>query len=111
MSSSEDLATPCLQPCTPVLPDSSGHNTASCHLLPARGQPLPPPGHSLIILRKCPQPLLSMSLWALLPGVSAGPPRARTESNVLPHGPSYYMRTPPVGASRPSRPIDGSQRL
>src|SRR5258708_3045829 len=111
MSSSEDLATPCLQPCTLVLPDSSSHNTASCHLLPARGQPLPPPGHSLIILRKCPQPLLSMSSWALLPAVGAGRHRGGTGSNVLPHGPCYYMRTPPVGASRPSRPVDGSQRL
>src|SRR5258705_3874865 len=111
MSSSEDLATPCLQPRTPVLPDGSGHNTTSCHLLPARGQPLPPPGHSLIILQKCLQPLLSMSLWALLPGVGAGPHRARTGSNVLLHGPCYYMQTPPVVASQPSCPVDGSQRL
>src|SRR5258708_39066715 len=83
MSSSEDLATPCLQPCTLALPDSSGHNTASCHLLPTRGQPLPPPGHGLIISRKCPQP----------------------------HGPCCYMRTLPVGASQPSCPVNGSQRL
>src|SRR5258707_4200297 len=33
------------------------------------------------------------------------------KKDVLPHGPCYYMRTPPVGASRPSRPGDGSQRL
>src|SRR5258708_23455216 len=111
MSSSEDLATPCLQPCTPVLPDGSGHNTTSCHLLPARGQPLPPPGHGLIISQKCPQPLLLMSSWALLPGVGAGPHQAQTGSNMLLHGPCYYMRTPPVGASQPSRPVDGSQRL
>src|SRR5260221_1204028 len=111
MSSSEDLATPCLQPCTPALPDSSGHNTASCHPLPTRGWPLPPPGHSLIISRKCPQPLLLMSSWALLPGVGAGPHQARMGSDVLPHGPCYYMRTLPVGASQPSRPVDGSQRL
>src|SRR5258708_29137180 len=44
MSSSEDLATPCLQPCTPALPDGSGHNTTSCHPLPAQGWPLPPHG-------------------------------------------------------------------
>src|SRR5258708_1541438 len=65
MSSSEDLATPCLQPCTPVLPDGSGHNTASCHLQPARGWLLPPAGHGLIISQKCLQPLLSMSSWVL----------------------------------------------
>src|SRR5258708_31793618 len=111
MSSSEGLATPCLQPCPLVLLDGSGHNAASCHLLPARGRPLPPPGHGLIISQKCPQPLLSMSSWALLPGVGAGPHRAQTGSDVLPRGPCYYMRTPPVGASRPSRPVDGSQRL
>src|SRR5258707_13975328 len=111
MSSSEDLATSCLQPCTPALPDGSGHNTASCHPLPPRGWPLPPPGHGLIILRKCLQPLLSMSSWALLPGVGAGPHRAQMGSDVLLHGPCYYMRTPPVGASQPSRPVDGSQRL
>src|SRR3989442_351141 len=111
MNSSEYLATPCLQPCTPALPDGSSHNTASCHLLPARGQPLPPPRHALIILRNGPQPLLSMSSWALLQGVGAGLHRARTGSDVLPRGPCYYMRTPPVGASRPSRPVDGSQRL
>src|SRR5260221_8074365 len=110
MSSSEDLATPCLQPCTLALPDGSGHNTASCHLLPAQGWPLPP-GHSLIISRKCPQPLLSMSLWALLPGVGAGPHRAQMGSNVLPHGPCCYMQTPPVGASWPSHPVNGSRRL
>src|SRR5260221_10670784 len=111
MSSSEDLATPCLQPCTPALPDGSGHNTASCHLLPAQGRPLPPPGHSLIVSQKCPQPLLLMSSWALLPGMGAGPHRARTGSNVLPCGPCYYMQTPPVGASWPSHPVDASQRL
>src|SRR5258708_17288845 len=83
MSSSEDLATPCLQPCTPALPDGSGHNTASCHLLPAQGRPLPPPGHSLIVSQKCPQPLLSMSSWALLPGVGAGPHRAQMWPNML----------------------------
>src|SRR5258705_1315838 len=101
MSSSEDLATPCLQPCTPALPDGSGHNTASCHLLPAQGRPLPPPGHGLIVSRKCLQPLLSMSSWALLPGVGAGPRQARTGSDMLPHGPCCYMQTPPVGASQP----------
>src|SRR6266436_9563223 len=111
MSSSEDLATPCLQPCTPALPDSSGHNTTSCHLLPAQGWPLPPPGHGLIVSQKCLQPLLSMSSWALLPGVGAGPHRARTGSDMLPHGPCYYMQTLPVGASWPSRPVNGSQRL
>src|SRR5258708_7694248 len=111
MNSSEDLATPCLQPCTPALPDGSGHNTTSCHLLPTRGRPLPPPGHGLIVLQKCLQPLLSMSSWALLPGVGADPHRARTGSDMLPHGPCYYMRTLPVGASQPSRPVDGSQRL
>src|SRR5258708_13539327 len=111
MSSSEDLATPCLQPCTLVLPDGSGHNTTSCHLLPAQGRPLPPPGHGLIILQKCPQPLLSMSSWALLPGMGAGLHRARMGSDMLPHGPCCYMQTPPVGASRPSHPVDGSQRL
>src|SRR5260221_13953179 len=111
MSSSEDLATPCLQRCTLVLPDGSGHNTTSCHPLPAQGQPLTPPGHGLIVSQKCPQPLLSMSSWALLPGVGAGLHQARTGSDVLPCGPCYYMRTPPVGASRPSHPVDGSQRL
>src|SRR5258707_10369675 len=111
MSSSEDLATPCLQPCTPVLPDGSSHNTASCHLLPARGRPLPPPGHSLIVSQKCLQPLLSMSSWALLPGMGAGPHQAQMGSNVLPHGPCCYMRTLPVGASQPSHPVDGSRRL
>src|SRR5258707_1463435 len=87
MSSSEDLATPCLQPCTPALPDGSSHNTASCHPLPTQGRPLPPPGHGLIVSQKCLQPLLSMSSWALLPGVGAGPHRARMGSDVLPHGP------------------------
>src|SRR5260370_40223011 len=111
MSSSEDLATPCLQPCTLALPDGSSHNTASCHLLPTRGQPLPPPGHGLIILRKCPQPLLSMSSWALLPGVGAGLHQAQMGSNMLPCGHCYYMRTPQVGACQPSHPVDGSQRL
>src|SRR5258708_39969426 len=111
MSSSEDLATPCLQPCTPALPDGSGHNTASCHLLPAHGRPLPPPGHGLIVTRKCLQPLLSMSLWALHPGVGAGLHRAQMGSNVLLCGPCYYMRTLPVGASQPSHPVNGSQRL
>src|SRR5258708_25260651 len=111
MSSSEDLATPCLQPCPPALRDVSGHNTASCHLLPAQGQPLPPPGHGLIISQKCPQPLLSMSSWALLPGMGAGLHQAQMGSDMLPHGPCCYMRTPPVGASWPSHPVDGSQRL
>src|SRR5258708_16015590 len=101
MNSSEDLATPCLQPCTLALPDGSGHNTASCHLLPTRGRPLPPPGHGLIVSRKCLQPLLSMSSWALLPGAGAGPHRAPTGSNMLLHGPCYYMRTPPALAMRP----------
>src|SRR5258707_13799197 len=111
MSSSEDLATPCLQPCTPALPDSSSHNTASCHLLPARGWPLPPPGHGLIVSQKFPQPLLSMSSWALLPGMGAGPHQAQMGSVVLLHGPCCYMQTLPVGASRPSRHVNGSQRL
>src|SRR5258708_39345300 len=105
MSSSEDLATPCLQPCTPALPDSSGHNTASCHLLPTRGRPLPPPGNGLIASRKCLQPLLSMSSWALLPGAGAGPHRAQTGYNMLLLGSCYYMRNPPVGASLPSIPV------
>src|SRR5258708_24747024 len=52
-----------------------------------------------------------MSSWALLPGMGAGPHRARMGSDVLLHGPCCYMRTPPVGASRPSRPVNGSQRL
>src|SRR5258707_14368557 len=111
MSSSEALASPCLQPCPLVLPGGSGHNPASCHLLPAQGQPLPPPGHGLIVSQKCPQPLLSMSSWALLPGMGAGPHQAQTGSNMLLHGPCCYMRTPPVGASQPSHPVDGSQRL
>src|SRR5260370_35616298 len=109
MSSSEDLATPCLQPCTLALPDGSSHNTASCHPLPARGWPLPPPGHGLIVLRKCPQPLLSMSLWALLPGVGAALHRAQMGPNMLLHGPCCYMRTLPLQASRPSHPANGSQ--
>src|SRR5258708_27726040 len=102
MSSSEDLATPCLQPCTPALPDGSSHNTASCHLLPARGPPLPPPGHSLIVSQKCLQPLLSMSSCVLLPGMRAGPHQAQIGPNVLPHGPCCYMRSPPVRASHPT---------
>src|SRR5260221_8469320 len=111
MNSSEDLATPCLQPCTPALPDGSSHNTASCHLLPTRGRPLPPPVHGLIVSQNCPHPLLSMSSWALLPGVGAGPHQAQTLSDMLPHGPCCYMRTLPVGASRPSHPVNRSQRL
>src|SRR5258708_39080398 len=111
MIRSADLATPSPHPCTPALPDGSSHNTTSCHPLPARGRPLPPPGHGLIVSRKCPQPLLSMSSWALLPGVGAGLHRARMGSDVLLHGPCYYMRTPPVVASRRSRPVNGSQSL
>src|SRR5258708_9077892 len=99
MSSSEDLATPCLQPCTLALPDGSGHNTASCHPLPTQGQPLPPPGHGLIVSQKCLQPLLSMSSWALLPGVGAGLHPPPLGSEVVLHGPCYSLQPPPAASS------------
>src|SRR5258708_29929346 len=40
---------------------------------------------------------------------SVPPGRAMMERDT--HGPCCYMQTPPVGASRPSCPVDGSRRL
>src|SRR6266481_8202713 len=60
-SSFGDLARLCPRLYTLVLLGGSSCNTTSCHLLPARGQPSPPPGCNLVALQRHPQLLWLMS--------------------------------------------------
>src|SRR5258708_26550115 len=69
-SNSGGLATLCLLLCTPAHSGDSSHSIASYCLLPAPGQPLPPLGHGLVVLRRCPQLLWLTSSWA--PPISMG---------------------------------------
>src|SRR5258708_14164390 len=109
-SSFGDLARLCPRLYTLVLPGSSGHNTASYHLPPAQGQPSPPLGHDLVVMRRCPQLLQLTSSQALPLGMGAVQCQAQTESNGLLCELCYCMQTPLVGASWPSHLLDGSQR-
>src|SRR6266481_5556860 len=65
-SSFGDLARLCPQLYTLVLPGGSSHNTTSYHLPPTQGQPLPPLGHDLVIVRRRLQLLrCKQANWAL----------------------------------------------